>query len=90
VCRIIVIADIRRILSKIGDDPMLDAARIEAALADRQPGEYYIVDANGGMTVETASRMLRLLPPGLDFVLEAACATCESRLVFKGHYQRHR
>lgn len=60
---------------KIGDDPMLDAARIEASLADRRPGEYFLVDANGGMTVETALRMLRLLPPGLDFVLEAACST---------------
>jgi L-alanine-DL-glutamate epimerase-like enolase superfamily enzyme len=35
---------------KIGDDPGLDAARIEAALADRRPGEFFIVDANGGMT----------------------------------------
>jgi len=60
---------------KIGDDPALDAARIEAALADRQPGEYFIVDANGGMTPEMALRMLRLLPRGLDFVLEAPCAT---------------
>ncbi|WP_027858151.1 mandelate racemase/muconate lactonizing enzyme family protein [Marinobacterium jannaschii] len=55
--------------------PSLDAARIAAALADRQPGEYYIVDANGGMSVEHALRMLRLLPAGLDFVLEAPCAT---------------
>jgi cis-L-3-hydroxyproline dehydratase len=60
---------------KIGDDPMLDAARIEASLADRRPGEFFIVDANGGMTVETALRMLRLLPAGLDFVLEAPCAS---------------
>jgi L-alanine-DL-glutamate epimerase-like enolase superfamily enzyme len=60
---------------KIGDDPWLDAARIEASLADKRPGEFFIVDANGGMTVETALRMLRLLPPGLDFVLEAPCAT---------------
>lgn len=60
---------------KIGDDPALDAARIEAALADRKPGEYFIVDANGGMTPEMALRMLRLLPRGLDFVLEAPCAT---------------
>ena len=60
---------------KIGDDPGLDAARIEASLADRRPGEFFIVDANGGMTVETALRMLRLLPRGLDFVLEAPCAT---------------
>ena len=60
---------------KIGDDPALDAARIAASLADKKPGEFFIVDANGGMTVETALRMLRLLPDGLDFVLEAPCAT---------------
>jgi cis-L-3-hydroxyproline dehydratase len=58
-----------------GDDPGLDAARIEASLADKRPGEFFIVDANGGMTVETALRMLRWLPAGLDFVLEAPCAT---------------
>jgi cis-L-3-hydroxyproline dehydratase len=39
---------------KIGDDPGLDAARIDASLADTRPGEFFIVDANGGMTVETA------------------------------------
>jgi L-alanine-DL-glutamate epimerase-like enolase superfamily enzyme len=60
---------------KIGDDPGLDAARVEASLADKRPGEFFIVDANGGMTVETALRMLRLLPSGLDFVLEAPCAS---------------
>src|SRR5262249_38495617 len=47
---------------KIGDDPALDSARIQASLADRRPGEYFIVDANGGMTCEKALRMLRLLP----------------------------
>lgn len=60
---------------KVGGEPALDAERIAASLADRRPGEYFIVDANGGLTVETALRMLRLLPPGLDFVLEAPCAT---------------
>ncbi len=60
---------------KIGDDPATDAERIAASLADKRPGEFFIVDANGGMTVETALRMLRLLPAGLDFVLEAPCAT---------------
>ncbi len=55
--------------------PTLDAARITASLADRQPGEYFIVDANGGLIPETALRLLRLLPDGLDFVLEAPCAT---------------
>ena len=33
------------------------------------------MDANGGMTPEMALRMLRLLPSGLDFVLEAPCPT---------------
>ncbi|MDF3855287.1 mandelate racemase/muconate lactonizing enzyme family protein [Paracoccus sp. P2] len=60
---------------KIGGDPAEDAARIAASLADKRPGEFFIVDANGGMSVETALRMLRLLPHGLDFVLEAPCAT---------------
>lgn len=60
---------------KIGGEPRDDAARIAASLADARSGEFYIVDANGGMTVESALRMLRLLPDGLDFVLEAPCAT---------------
>src|SRR6478609_1013848 len=46
--------------------PAIDAARIAACLADRQPGEFFLVDANGGMTPETALRMLTMLPPGLD------------------------
>lgn len=60
---------------KVGGEPAIDAERIAASLADKKPGEFFIVDANGGLTVETALRMLRLLPRGLDFVLEAPCAT---------------
>lgn len=60
---------------KIGDEPRLDVARVSAALADAQEGEFFLLDANGGMTVESALRFLRLLPNGLDFVLEAPCAT---------------
>ncbi|WP_171132980.1 mandelate racemase/muconate lactonizing enzyme family protein [Ruegeria sp. HKCCA6707] len=60
--------------------PALDAERIAAALADRLPGEYFIVDANGGLLPETALRMLRLLPQGLDFVLEAPCASWRETL----------
>lgn len=55
--------------------PALDAERIAASLADRQPGETFLVDANGGLLTETALRMIALLPPGLDFALEAPCAT---------------
>ena len=60
--------------------PALDAERIAVSLADRQPGEYFIVDANGGLIPETALRMLRMLPAGLDFVLEAPCATWRETL----------
>lgn len=55
--------------------PALDAERISACLADRRPGEFFLADANGGLTPEAALRMLRMLPAGLDFVLEAPCRT---------------
>lgn len=55
--------------------PALDAERITACLADRRPGEFFIVDANGGLIPETALRLIHLLPHGLDFALEAPCAT---------------
>lgn len=55
--------------------PSLDAERIRACLADRQPGEWFLADANNGLTPEHALRMLALLPDGLDFVLEAPCVT---------------
>lgn len=55
--------------------PSLDADRIRACLADRQPGEWFLVDANNGLTPEHALRMLALRPAGLDFVLEAPCAS---------------
>ena len=55
--------------------PALDAERIVASLADRRSGEFFLVDANGGLSVEHAKRMLRLLPSDADIVLEAPCAT---------------
>jgi L-alanine-DL-glutamate epimerase-like enolase superfamily enzyme len=60
--------------------PAPDAERITACLADRRPGEYFLVDANGGLLPETALRMIQLLPRGLDFVLEAPCATWRETL----------
>jgi len=60
--------------------PSLDAERIKAALSDRQPGEIFLLDANGGLTPETALRLLSLLPGDLDFILEAPCATWRETL----------
>ena len=56
-------------------EPELDAERIRASLADRLPGEFFLVDANTGLSPEEALRIFALLPDGLDFVLESPCAT---------------
>ncbi|MBC3190384.1 mandelate racemase/muconate lactonizing enzyme family protein [Pseudonocardia sp. C8] len=60
--------------------PALDAERIATSLADRRPGEYFLVDANCGLLPESVLRMIQLLPDGLDFVLEAPCATWRETL----------
>ena len=65
---------------KVGDDPSDDADRVAACLADRRPGEYFLVDANGSMSVEHALRFLRQLPRDADIVLEAPCATVRETL----------
>ncbi|KAK4924219.1 hypothetical protein LTR49_008740 [Elasticomyces elasticus] len=64
-------------------DPGLDVERVKLALEDRQPGDFFVVDANGGMTVEGALRMLKLMPPTLDFVLEQPCATWRECLALR-------
>lgn len=56
-------------------DPALDAERISASLADRGPGEFFLVDANAGLSPEEALRIFALLPAELDFVLESPCST---------------
>ena len=63
--------------------PSLDAARITAVLADRQPGEWFLADCNNGLSVEHALRLFELLPKGLDFVLEAPCATWRETLAVR-------
>ncbi|MEM7428403.1 MAG: mandelate racemase/muconate lactonizing enzyme family protein [Pseudomonadota bacterium] len=60
--------------------PGLDAERITACLADRQRGEFFLADANGGMSPEHALRLLSLLPAGTDIVLEAPCASWRETL----------
>lgn len=68
---------------KIGGEPKLDAALIAAALADKEDDEFFLADANTGLTVETALRMLQLLPAKLDFVLESPCATWREHLALR-------
>jgi len=68
--------------------PRLDAERISQCLADQKTGEYFLVDANGGLTVENALRLLELLPTGLDFVLEAPCQTWRETLSLRKQTNR--
>lgn len=67
--------------------PSLDAERLQACLADRRPGEWFLADANGGMTIEHALRFLEVLPDGLDFVLEAPCATWRETMALRRRSQ---
>ncbi|MGC6485148.1 MAG: mandelate racemase/muconate lactonizing enzyme family protein [Candidatus Puniceispirillales bacterium] len=67
--------------------PALDAERIKACLRDKRDHEWFLVDANGGLSVEHALRMMALLPPGLDFVLEAPCATWAETLSLRARLQ---
>lgn len=68
--------------------PFLDAERIVASLADSVAGEFFIVDANGGLSIEQALRLLELLPSGLNFVLEAPCATWQECLSLRARTSR--
>lgn len=57
---------------KVSGEPVSDSARIQASLADKKPGEFFIVDANCGFTVETALRMLDFSQTGWTCHLRSA------------------
>ena len=59
--------------------PALDAARLRACVADREYGELYLADANGGMSVESALRFLKLVSD-IDFIFEAPVASWRETL----------
>ncbi|MBE1283891.1 MAG: mandelate racemase [Rhodobacteraceae bacterium] len=67
--------------------PRIDAERIRACLSDAGSGEWFLADANGGMSPEQVLRMMSLLPDGLDFVLEAPCATWRETLSLRARVQ---
>ena len=62
--------------------PALDAARLRASVADRAYGELYLADANGGMSVESALRFLKLVPD-IDFIFEAPVASWRETLALR-------
>ncbi|MEM7733946.1 MAG: enolase C-terminal domain-like protein, partial [Pseudomonadota bacterium] len=65
--------------------PALDADRIRACLADRQPGEWFLADANNGLSCEQALRLIALLPQNTDIVLEAPCPSWSETARLRPH-----
>ena len=60
---------------KIGDnDPSADVERVKIIMADRKPGEMYLLDANRGWTLDQALRFANLVGP-VDACIEAPCRT---------------
>lgn len=67
--------------------PVLDAARLRACVADRQTGEFFLADANGGMTPDAVLRFLAQVRD-IDFVLEAPCASWRETAAVRAQSQQ--
>ncbi len=69
----------RRLQVKVGDDPLVDAERLERVAALAGPDVALYCDANGGWTSQDALRFLDATR-GLDYVLEQPCLAYEENL----------
>ena len=68
----------RRLQVKVGDDPIVDAARVLAVREAVGPDVVIYADANCGFTLAAARRFVRALgSDGADVFLEQPCATLE-------------
>lgn len=65
-----------------GSSPELDRARIAAIMAERQPGEEFLADANRGMSLDTALRVANAFPDA-DFAWEQPCDSYRECLSFR-------
>lgn len=66
----------RRLQVKVGDDPVVDAARVLAVRDTVGPDVVIFADANCGFSLAAARRFVRALgADGADVVLEQPCAT---------------
>lgn len=69
----------RRFQLKVGGDPDVDIARIEAVAAQCQPGDRLIADANTGWLQHEALRVCRAVRD-IDVYIEQPCLTYEECL----------
>lgn len=66
----------RRLQVKVGDDPMVDAARVLAVRETVGPDVVIFADANCGFSLSAARRFVRALgSDGADVVVEQPCAS---------------
>ncbi len=76
---------VTRFQLKVGDDPRLDADRVEAVLGRCGPGDLVIADANGRYTTQQGVVAARLLA-GFDGVyIEQPCPTLEACRYVREH-----
>lgn len=67
---------------KLGGDLAGDVDRVRAIFAAAEPGDEYIVDANGGLTLRDGVRLSRALRD-LDATFEQPCRTYEECLALR-------
>ncbi len=74
----------RRLQVKVGDDPVLDASRLQT-IADVMGGSVVVFcDANGAWTSHDALRFVERTR-GIDYVLEQPCRTLGENLAVRRH-----
>ncbi|MCE2520293.1 MAG: mandelate racemase/muconate lactonizing enzyme family protein [Alphaproteobacteria bacterium] len=74
----------RRLQVKVGDDPVLDATRLQTVADDFGSSVVIFCDANGAWTSYDALRFVERTR-GIDYVLEQPCRTLDENLVVRRH-----
>jgi L-alanine-DL-glutamate epimerase-like enolase superfamily enzyme len=76
---------IHRFQLKLGADPHEDAARTRRTVAESEPEDLFVADANGGWRLQDAVIAARLLDDLERVFLEQPCPTLEECLIVRQH-----
>ena len=74
----------RRFQLKVGGDPLDDIERIRAVVAELEPGDRLVADANTGWLMHDALRVVRAVRD-VDVYIEQPCRTYEECLTVRRH-----